>query len=334
MNHTDDPVAVLGGGSWGTALAHLLAEAGHETRLVLRDAELAARIAAYHVNDRYLPDLVLNPGVCAGTDPAALEDASLVVLAVPVQALRETLTTLRRRFRPGAVLVNAAKGIEVKHCVTPSRIVGDVLPEFSSRYAVLSGPSFAGEVAARKPTAVVLGCADRELGARLRGVFFAPWFRAYSSSDVIGVELGGAVKNVIAVGAGLSDGLGFGHNARAALVARGLSEISRLGSALGARASTFMGLSGLGDLMLTCAGDCSRNRQVGLRLGRGESPDRIASSLHMVAEGVATTAAVKQLADVHGVDMPVTRTVYSVLYENLEPARAVRELMARPLREE
>ncbi len=328
------PTAVLGGGSWGTALAQLLAEAGYEARLVLRDPELAARMAATHVNDRYLPGLTLNPKVRPETDPAVLEDAALVVLAVPVQALRGALETVKGRFRPDAVLVNSAKGIEVERQVTPSRIVSDVLPDHAARYAVLSGPSFAVETAAGKPTAVVLGCADRELGSRLRETFSTPRFRAYSCSDVLGVELGGAVKNVIAVAAGLSDGLGFGHNARAALITRGLVEISRLGVTLGARAATFTGLSGLGDLMLTCAGDLSRNRQVGLRLGRGESLKDIADSLHMVAEGVATTAAVADLAERHDVDMPVTRAVHAVLYGGRTPEQAVRDLLARPLKEE
>ena len=271
MFESSTPAAVLGGGSWGTALAHVLAEGGRRTRLILRDAALAERINARHVNDRYLPGLVLHPEVTASADPALLSGASPLVMAVPVQVLRGVLTQVKTHISTGTVLVNAAKGIEVQRRVTPSRIVAETLPGHAELFAVLSGPSFAAEVAAGKPTAVVLGCVDAALGAALREVFATSWFRAYSSADVTGVELGGAVKNVIAIGAGLSDGLGFGHNARAALVTRGLAEIGRFGSALGALPVTFMGLSGLGDLMLTCAGDLSRNRQVGLRLGRGES---------------------------------------------------------------
>ena len=239
-----------------------------------------------------------------------------------------------RALPPDCVLVNTAKGIEVSELVTVERMVREELPGFVGRYAVLSGPSFALEVATCKPTAVVLGCRDERLGARLREVFATPWVRSYSSTDVPGVELGGAIKNVIAIAAGLSDGLGFGLNARAALVTRGLAETSRLGVALGARASTFMGLSGLGDLMLTCSGDLSRNRQVGLRLGAGESLEDIASSMCMVAEGVKTTQAVHRLAQRLGVDMPVTGTMYSVLYEGFAPREAVQALMGRQLKEE
>lgn len=333
--------AVLGGGSWGTALAHLLAHAGHGVTLLLRDPEQAAHINAHHQNPRYLRGVPLHPGVRAVAGPtggseqaAALADVSVLVLSVPCQAMRGTLRGLAGVVPPDCVLVNTAKGIEVSELVTVERMVREELPAFVERYAVLSGPSFALEVATCKPTAVVLGCRDERLGARLREVFATPWFRSYSSTDVPGVELGGAVKNIIAIGAGLSDGLGFGLNARAALVTRGLAETSRLGVALGARASTFMGLSGLGDLMLTCSGDLSRNRQVGLRLGAGESLDAIVASMNMVAEGVKTTQAVHRLASRLGVDMPVTRTMYGVLYEAFPPREAVQSLMGRQLKEE
>ena len=334
-------VAVLGGGSWGTALAHLLAHAGHRVTLLLRDAEQAERINTRHENQRYLQGISLHPGIVAVAgatggpeQAAALAGVALVVLSVPCQVMRGTLRALAGVLPPDAVLVNTAKGIEVSELVTAEQMVREELPAFVERYAVLSGPSFAAEVARCKPTAVVLGCRDEFLGARLQEVFATPWFRAYSSTDVAGVELGGAIKNIIAIAAGLSDGLGFGLNARAALVTRGLAETSRLGLALGARAATFMGLSGLGDLMLTCSGDLSRNRQVGLRLGAGESLEGIASSMHMVAEGVKTTQAVHRLALAHGVDMPVTGTMHSVLYEAFPPREAVQTLMGRQLREE
>ncbi len=337
-----NPIAVLGGGSWGTALAHLLAHAGHDVTLLLRDAAQAAHINAHHENPRYLRGVPLHPGIraVAGSmggpeQAAALEGVGILVLSVPCQALRAALRGLAGAVPPDCVLVNTAKGIEVSELVTAESMVRDELPGHLSRYAVLSGPSFALEVASCKPTAVVLGCRDERLGARLREVFSAPWFRAYSSSDVPGVELGGAIKNVIAIAAGLSDGLGFGLNARAALVTRGLAETSRLGVALGARASTFMGLSGLGDLMLTCSGDLSRNRQVGLRLGAGETLNAIAASMNMVAEGVKTTQAVYRLgAQQLGVDMPVTTAMYGVLYGNVPPREAVQALMSRQLKEE
>lgn len=247
---------------------------------------------------------------------------------------RGTLRRLAGVVPPDCVLVNTAKGIEVSELVTVERMVREELPGFVDRYAVLSGPSFALEVATCKPTAVVLGCRDERLGARLREVFATPWFRSYSSTDVPGVELGGAIKNVIAIAAGLSDGLGFGLNARAALVTRGLAETSRLGVALGARASTFMGLSGLGDLMLTCSGDLSRNRQVGLRLGAGESLEDIASSMWHGGRRGQDHAGRAPLAQRLGVDMPVTGTMYSVLYEGFAPREAVQALMGRQLKEE
>ena len=316
-------IAVLGGGSWGTALAHLLAHAGHSVALLLRDAEQAAHINAHHENPRYLRGVQLHPGIRAvagdtgGPEQAeVLAGVSMLVLSVPCQAMRGTLRRLAGVVPPDCVLVNTAKGIEVSELVTVERMVREELPGFVDRYAVLSGPSFALEVATCKPTAVVLGCRDERLGARLREVFATPWFRSYSSTDVPGVELGGAIKNVIAIAAGLSDGLGFGLNARAALVTRGLAETSRLGVAL------------------TCSGDLSRNRQVGLRLGAGESLEDIASSMCMVAEGVKTTQAVHRLAQRLGVDMPVTGTMYSVLYEGFAPREAVQALMGRQLKEE
>ena len=336
------PLVVLGGGSWGTALAHLLAVAVNPAgqpsprpvHLIVREHSVASAINATQRNPRYLTGETLHPALCATSETEVLKGAGLVVLAVPCQSLRGVLGNPVLRFAPDVVLVNAAKGLEVGSGATPGRIVAEMWPQLADRYAVLSGPSFALETVRGKPTAVVLGCADEELGARLRDLFATEHFRTYSSTDVVGVELGGAVKNVIAIAAGISDGLGFGHNARAALITRGLAEISRFGLSFGARPSTFMGLSGLGDLMLTCAGDLSRNRQVGLRLGQGESLEAITASLNAVAEGVKTTEAVKRLAEERAVDMPVTQAVYEVLREGLPPARAVQQLMRRQLREE
>ncbi len=326
--------AVVGGGSWGTALAHLLAVGGHEVRLVLRDAAVAAAVNSRHENPRYLPGRRLHPAVRAETTSAVLAEADVTVLAVPCQQVRSFLETAKSRLAPGAVLVNAAKGLETMRLETVGQMTLAVLDDLKPRYAVLSGPSFAAEVLDRRPTAVVLGCADETLGARLRGVFSTEWFRCYSCTDVIGVELGGALKNVMAIAAGLCDGLGFGHNARAALMTRGLAEMSRLGVARGAQARTFMGLSGLGDLTLTCTGDLSRNRQVGLRLGRGEALEDITASLGMVAEGVKTTEAVYALAGELGVSAPITGAVHAILYHRKPPRAAVTELMTRELKEE
>ena len=326
--------AVAGGGSWGTALAHVLATAGHDTTLVLRDETVARAINERHENPRYLPEKKLNPEVKASVSPECLEDVDILVLAVPCQHQRSWLQAALPRLPEGCVIVNASKGLENGTCLTMSRVVSEELSSLFPRYAVLSGPSFAAEVMDGQPTAVVLGCGDDTLGARLREVFSTPFFRCYSSSDVIGVETGGALKNVMAIAAGICDGLGFGSNARAALITRGLAELSRLGTAMGAKPLTFMGLSGLGDLVLTCTGGLSRNRQVGLRLGRGEKLDDIVSSLGMVAEGVKTAEAAALLAARLHVSVPVTEAMCRVLHDHADPADAVRDLMERPLREE
>ncbi len=323
---------VIGGGSWGTALAHLLASRGHAVRLLLRQKDHAAHINQYHTHPRYLAKAQLNPNIIATADPNCIKDASLVVLAVPCQQLRTVLEQYSHFFAKGAVLINTAKGIEMGSHSLPLDIVRELLP--NHEMASLSGPSFALEVVLHKPTAVVLASHDNALGTMLRNAFSTDWFRTYSSNDVRGVELGGAVKNVIAIAVGISDGLDYGLNTRAALITRGLAEITRLGVALGAHEHTFMGLSGLGDLMLTCTGDLSRNRQVGLSLAKGLSLEHIVTNLGMVAEGVATTKAVCTLADMHRVDMPVTKAVYGLLYEGHEPHSTVQKLMGRELKDE
>lgn len=324
--------AVVGGGSWGTALAQVLAVAGHKPLLMVRHQTQAEIINATHINPRYLKGEVLHPSVRAVTSLDALAQCRVLVLAVPCQTVRETLCRLQPLLRTDVVLVNAAKGLEVGSGASPARIAAEVCPHLA--YATLSGPSFALETVRGKPTAVVLACRNEALGEQLRATFATEFFRTYSTPDVAGVELGGAIKNVIALGAGISDGLGFGHNARAALITRGLAEMRRLGTLFGARGETFMGLSGLGDLLLTCTGDLSRNRQVGLRLGQGESLAHITDSLGMVAEGVKTTEAVYAVAEAHGLDMPIVRAVRQVLEGERSPHQAVAELMSRPLKPE
>ena len=326
-------ICVAGGGSWGTALAHLLAANGYDTRLWLRDAAVAEAVNTRHENPRYLPGFALHPGLAATTDPSIL-GRDIVVLAVPCQQLRGWLAANAGHFSQKAVLVNAAKGIETANLVTCAEIVQQSLAHLQPRYAVLSGPSFAADVLRGLPTAVVLASADEALGHTLRQIFSSASFRCYSSTDVMGVEMGGAVKNVMAIAAGVCDGLGLGHNSRAALVTRGLAEMSRLGVARGAQPHTFMGLSGLGDLTLTCTGDLSRNRQVGLRLGRGEKLEQITASLGMVAEGVKTTAAIYDLAQCLHVDAPLTEAVHSMLYRNCDPLEVLHNLMSRRLRDE
>ncbi|MDR3177162.1 MAG: NAD(P)-dependent glycerol-3-phosphate dehydrogenase [Desulfovibrio sp.] len=327
-------IAVLGGGAWGTALGCLAAGKGFDAVLLVRDEELAGEINERHENRRYLPGLALDPRLRAGVSAGSvLSGAEVCVLAVPCQFMRAALEKVVAFLPDGAVLVCVSKGIETSSLKRMSEVAAEVLPRLAGRYAVLSGPSFAAEVMRGKPTAVVLGCADAGMRESLRGLFATGVFRVYSSPDVTGLELGGAVKNVMAIAAGLCDGLEFGHNARAALIARGLAEMIRLGRAMGARMETFMGLSGLGDLVLTCTGDLSRNRQVGLRLAAGENLSAITAGMRTVAEGVATTAAVLRLAEGRGVEMPVARAVGRIL-DGALPLEAARELMARALRDE
>ncbi|MDR2488038.1 MAG: NAD(P)-dependent glycerol-3-phosphate dehydrogenase [Desulfovibrio sp.] len=328
-------MTVIGGGSWGTALGHLIAEKGIEVTLLLRDASQADAVNQRHENPRYLPGLTLDPGLRAETDAkSGLAGADICLLAVPCQFLRRVLNELVPHIPEQSIPVCASKGIESGSLKRMSEVMADILPAWSSRYAVLSGPSFAREVVEGKPAAVALGCADAFLGEELRGVFSTSRFRVYSSTDLVGVELGGAVKNVMAIASGLCDGLGLGDNARAALITRGLAEMSRLGLALGARPVTFMGLSGMGDLVLTCTGALSRNRRVGIRLAAGESMRQIVSSMLMVAEGIKTAEAVLLLGDRFGVELPIVDAICRVLACGAAPKALVHELMTRALREE
>lgn len=328
-------ISVLGAGSWGTALANVLAGKGEEVLLWARSAEVAADVNERAANSRYLPGQALCPALRADTDLArVLAGSSCAVLAVPCQHLAGFLREHGGLFAEGMGMVCASKGVELGTFRTMGQVVEDELEGRKPRYAVLSGPSFASEVVAGMPTAVALGCADTELADLVQGLFSTQSFRVYVNPDVVGVELGGAVKNIMAIASGISDGLGFGQNARAALITRGLSEMSRLGAAMGGNPATFMGLSGMGDLVLTCTGDLSRNRRVGLAIGRGQTLDEVLAGMHNVAEGVKTTQAVHALGASRGIDLPITGQVHAVLFENKNPADAVRELMTRPLRGE
>lgn len=328
-------IAILGGGSWGTALAHVFAGGGHAAAMLVRSPETAREISENHTNERYLPGCRVHAAVTAHTDPGAvLAGAGIVILAVPCQRMREFLRSVAPHIPGGAALVCASKGLERGSHALMSRVVAQELPRMAARYAILSGPSFAKEVMLGLPTAVVLGCADPDLGGTLRDALSTPLFRVYSNPDVTGVECGGALKNVMALASGMADGLGFGHNSRAALITRGLAEISRLGEAMGGAASTFMGLSGMGDLVLTATGDLSRNRQVGLRLGGGESLESVLASMRHVAEGVPTTEAAHELGGVLGVDLPITQAMHSIFHGRVSPETAVRTLMGRALKDE
>ena len=327
---------VIGAGSWGTALANLLAGKGVPTALWAREPEVVASIATTRENDVVLPGIRLAERLQATDDlPGALARAEVLVNAVPTQFIRETYAPLDPLVHDQHLLVTVSKGIEVNTLATPSEIFADVLGGTAAAgITALSGPSFAREVAANYPTAVVAASGVAAHAHRVRDLFATPTFRVYSSDDVVSVELGGALKNVIAISAGIVEGLRYGHNTIAALITRGLAEITRLGVARGGNPRTFAGLSGMGDLVLTCTGPLSRNRAVGEALGRGRSLDEILNDMNMVAEGVKTTLAARTLANDLGVEMPITEQVYQVLYEGKDPRVVGTELMTRELKDE
>jgi glycerol-3-phosphate dehydrogenase (NAD(P)+) len=323
----------LGAGAWGTALASLLADNGHETTVWCLEPDVAEAITHSAANPRFLPGIQLSARLRGTTDKAAaLDGAELVLLASPSHVLREVVSHARAWVAPGATAVVATKGIE-RHSFA---LMTDVVEQELHGHAVvaLSGPSFAAEVATRHPTAVVAASADAAAAMRVQQSFSAPFFRVYSSDDVKGVELGGALKNVMAVAAGMSDGLGLGFNTRAALITRGLAEMMRLGVAMGAHPQTFAGLAGMGDLVLTCTGSLSRNRQVGLEIGKGATLPEVLAGRETVAEGVVTTESARELAIARGVEMPIVNAVHRVLFEHQPARQAMVELMSRELRGE
>ena len=329
-------VAVLGAGAWGTALAKLLADKQNPTRLWSHRRELADIINERHVNPRYLPTAELPATLSATHDLGeALRGAELVVVVVPSHGLRAVMRDARPHIPESALLCSATKGIENESLMLMSDVLLEELGHaVQPRLTYLSGPSFAKEVAARMPTTVVVaGTAERETETVQRA-FATDMFRTYASSDVTGVEIGGALKNVIAIAAGVSDGLGFGHNTRAGLITRGLAEIGRLAAKKGANPLTLAGLAGMGDLVLTCTGDLSRNRTVGFELGKGRTLGDILATLGHVAEGVKTTKSTYDLGNKLGVDMPITAEVFRILYEDKPPRQAVADLMNRALSRE
>lgn len=325
-------LAVIGAGSWGTALAAHLARCGHDVRLWARDPALAAAISARGENVRYLPGVPLPPLTATSDLDSALSGAEIAVVATPSEFCRETYRALRPRLAPQAVLVSATKGLELDTRRRMSEVAAEEVPECP--VAVLSGPSFALEVAQGQPTTVVVASDDLAVAERVQRAVSSRAFRAYSSDDVRGVELAGALKNVIAIAAGIVDGLGYGHNTGAALITRGLAEITRLAVALGARPDTLSGLAGLGDLVLTCTGGLSRNRRVGQALGAGQPLAETLTRLSMVAEGVRTTLVACALAESSGVEMPIAQQMRAVLYEGKPARAAVEELMLRTLKRE
>ncbi len=326
--------AVIGAGSWGTALASILADKGYNVVLWSRGAEVAEAINKHHENRTYLPGTRLPSGLRASADLGeALDKASLVVAVVPSHAMRETMQRAAAHIVSGALVVSASKGIEDESLETMFTVISESVGD-ERRVGAISGPSFAAEVAAGKPAVVVATARTDSVAEQIQHHFHARMLRVYRSTDVVGVELGGVVKNVMAIATGVSDGLGYGLNARAATITRGLAEIMRLAMSMGARSETLSGLAGVGDLVLTCTGDLSRNRQVGLRLGRGDSISEILGGMRMVAEGVRNTKAVKHLAERQGVEMPIVECAYKVLYEGMPPGQALEELFGRSLKPE
>lgn len=328
--------AVLGAGSWGTALASLLAGKGYAVTAWDKDVAILDEIAKKHRNERYLPGVELPAGLGAAREvQKALEGAELVVLAVPSHAVRQVTIEAKRHVHAGTPLVCVAKGIELETLMTMTEVMEDVLPVTLHPYiAALSGPSFAKEVAKGLPTAVTIAARWERIARQAQEAFHTKTFRPYTSGDVVGCEIGGCVKNVVAIAAGISDGLGFGANALAALITRGLAEISRLAVRKGANPLTLSGLSGLGDLVLTCSSDLSRNRTVGRGLAQGKNADDIQKELGQVAEGVRNAKSAWALAQRLGVDMPITETIYRVLYEGLSPRDAVTGIMMRETKPE
>lgn len=324
-------VAVVGAGSWGTALANLLARKGVPVTLWSHEADVAEGIEREHRNPRYLAEVELDPRLRATPEMAeAVDGAEVVVSVSPSHVVRAVMAQAARSMRPDALVVSASKGIETDSLRTMDGVLEDVLPREAALGATyLSGPSFALEVGLGQPTAVTIASRSARAAARAQELFQTDYFRVYTSSDVAGVELGGSLKNVIAIAAGVVEGLGFGNNTRAALITRGLAEMTRLGVDLGANPLTFAGLAGMGDLILTCTGALSRNRSVGMELGQGRSLEDILAGMTQVAEGVRTARSAHDLALRRGIEMPIVHAVYAVLFEGLDPRAGVERLMLR-----
>lgn len=327
-------IAVVGAGSWGTALADLLAEKGDRVMLWAYEPEVAEEINRRHRNDVFLPEAPLQQSLVATTDVAkAVREAEVVVSAAPSHAVRSVMAAAGKALRADALVVSVSKGLEPQGQMRMTQVLEEVLPR-GSAIAALSGPTFAREVYERQPTAATVASSSAETARRAQEAMTARTFRLYTNDDVIGVELGGALKNVVAIAAGILEGLGLGSNARAALITRGLAEITRLGVAMGAQPQTFAGLAGMGDLVLTATGPLSRNRSLGVEVGKGRQLEEIQAKRLSVAEGVGTTSAAVVLAQRIGVELPIAREVHCVLFEGKSPRQAIGDLMERTLKSE
>ena len=331
-----DRIAVIGAGSWGTALTISLALAGRDVALWARREDAAEVMREERHNPTYLPEAIIPDSVLVTSELArATEGRKIWVFATPSQSVREIAVRLSGMATAEHVLVSVAKGIENGTLLTTTDVLAEAVPAVPREHlAVLYGPSHAEEVAAAVPTAVVVASYDADIGSRLQSLFMSPRLRVYANSDVKGVEIAGSVKNVLAIAAGMSEGVGYGDNAKAALITRGIAEIRRLGVAMGARPTTFSGLAGIGDLVVTCMSRHSRNRAVGFEIGQGRSLEDVVGTMSMVAEGVRTTESVYQLARRYGVEMPITEAVYQILFEGKAPRTAVHELMTRSAKQE
>ena len=328
-------IAVVGGGSWGTAFAAMLAERHGDVALWVREPEVCDGIRSHRENRVFLPRVSVPLAVRPTTDLGeALAGRGIVAFAVPAQHMRDVAGKAGAHLDPGAAVVSLAKGLENGTLLRMTEVLAKALAPSRARLAVLSGPTFAREVAGGMPSGATVASEDPAVASVLQSAFSGKRFRVYTGTDVTGIEIGGALKNVMAIAAGMSDGLGFGHNARALLISRGLAEISRVGVRLGADPQTFYGLSGLGDLVLTCTGDLSRNRTVGMRVGKGERVDDILAGMRMVAEGVTTAHAAVDLSRRTGVAMPISEQVHLILHEGKDARAAVTELFSRALRRE
>ena len=337
LKNDDNPkIGVVGAGSWGTALANLLAQKGFPVDLWVFEKEVEEQIRERRENEVFLPGIGLSDNLAPSNDIArVVADKDFLITVVPSHLVRKVAGEMAPHVSPDTVVVSASKGIENQTHLTMTQVLWEMMPALlPENITVLSGPSFAREVVANVPTAVTVAGRDAEMAVRVQHIFATPYFRVYTSDDPVGVELGGAVKNVIAIAAGIIDGLNLGLNTRAALITRGQTEIRRLGLELGANPRTFTGLAGIGDLILTCTGDLSRNHTVGKQIGRGKRLKTILSEMRMVAEGVKTSKSVYNLARKLKVEMPISSEIYQVLYNDVPPKEAVFRLMTRDLKEE
>jgi glycerol-3-phosphate dehydrogenase (NAD(P)+) len=329
-----ETISIIGAGGWGTALAVMIARNGHTVQWWVRRKELAETLTREHLNQQYLPGIAIPDSIVVTNQFSEVTNADVILFVTPSKALREVANSLAATssVRPTTILISAVKGIEPGTGLRMSQIIEAAFP--GHPIAVISGPNHAVEVANFTPTATVIGASLEEVGKRLQRIISTRSFRAYTSPDIVGIELGGALKNIFAIAAGVADGLGLGDNSKAALITRSLAEMARLGSALGGKRETFQGLSGAGDLIVTCFSRHSRNRRVGERIGRGEHLAEIQSSMHMVAEGVPTTRSARDCAVRLAVTIPIIDEVNSILYENASPAAAMERLISRAFRPE